>query len=412
MSSLANLIQDPRTPIRLGLALLILGMVSSPLLMSLGVGVLFLNGMREPRRTFEAFLGDRVLVSITLIFFLYAISGFFSADTERWLDRVRTKLPFLLLPIAFAAVPSFERKELFRIIGFFLLTVCTVSIGILIYYLTHQEEVAARYLMGQPIPTPLNHIRFSLLAAYAFGCALWFAHDARQSNRKTLFYAGLFAAALLILFLHILAVRSGLLAAYLIAFYTIGWTVIRSGQKKLGLAAGMFAILGVLIAFSTVPTLKNRIAYTRYDLENFLKGNVNPDLSDAQRLGSIHTGIIVGMQNPVVGVGIGDINGHMQVAYEAHYPGLAEKSALPHNQWVLIFAGMGFLGIVIFAWSVFAPWFQKDVWNEPLFVAHILVVFPSFMTENTIENQLGVALYVTFQLIALKAATGRALGTR
>jgi len=160
-------------------------------------------------------------------------------------------------------------------------------------------------------------------------------------------------------------------------------------------------LLGAL-ALQYVPTLHNRVAYARYDLEQYARGIVNPDLSDAKRIGSILVGWEVARENPWTGVGIGDVPAAVHRVYRQRFPGLAETNPLPHNQFVLVAAALGFGGLLIFCWALAAPWLAPGAAADPLFVCGQLILLPSMMTEATLETQYGVALYLFFTLLFLR----------
>ena len=56
-------------------------------------------------------LASPLLISISLLFFIPFISGLWSEDKQEWGKVLLVKLPFLLLPIAFAGQWRLKEKE-------------------------------------------------------------------------------------------------------------------------------------------------------------------------------------------------------------------------------------------------------------------------------------------------------------
>ena len=60
--------------------------------------------LTDPRKTFSLFFHDRLLVALWSIFLIYVLSSINSTEDNAFLlERIRVKLPFLALPVAFTA---------------------------------------------------------------------------------------------------------------------------------------------------------------------------------------------------------------------------------------------------------------------------------------------------------------------
>ncbi len=399
-----------------GLLVTLAGMLLSNPVMSIGSGLLLLAALAHPDRAALArrFLRDPVALSLTLVFWLYLLGGLHSVDQAAWAAKARVKLPFLLLPPAFLAVPPLDRTALRRLLAAFvgLAALSVLVIGAL--YAARFGYYTEHYTQGSVMPTPVNHIRYSLLLAFAAACGGWLAVTAEGRDRWDRLWsrfrrpvraeraAWALAALVLAAFLHVLAVRSGLVALYAVALYGLGrWALV--GRRWIpALVALVLAAGAVALAVRHVPTLHNRIGYARYDLERFSRGEVNPDLSDAKRIGSILAGLELVRTHPWTGVGTGDLTGALRSVYARRFPDLAATAPLPHNQFVLVAAALGIPGLLVFGWALAAPWFAPGLPRDGLFVVHQIVLLPSMLTEATLETQYGVTLYLFFVLLFLR----------
>ena len=158
-----------------------------------------------------------------------------------------------------------------------------------------------------------------------------------------------------------------------------------------------------ITAYHTLPTFKNKVGYVIYDLNLYLKKDAASNLSDSDRLRSMKVGLNVGNKNPFIGVGIGDLKNEMDKIYATHYPFLKkEKWLIPHNQFIVYYAATGLIGLFIATFIFFYPWVYKKNYRDSLFTSLHLIIFTSFLTEATIEVQIGTTFYILFLLLGLK----------
>ena len=88
--------------------------------------------------------------------------------------------------------------------------------------------------------------------------------------------------------------------------------------------------------------------------------------------------------------------------YVTEYPEIEERNRLiPHSQFVYIFAGCGWLGLLWFVSACFYPYTDGRLRNTALFIIFNTIIVTSFISESTLEIQLGVALHLFFLLLLL-----------
>jgi len=105
-------------------------------------------------------------------------------------------------------------------------------------------------------------------------------------------------------------------------------------------------------------------------------------------------------KNLWVGTGAGDLKTEVHKIYDERFPDIKSKK-MPHNQFLSVSAGSGIIGLAIFILAFFFPLFYKKIKPDALFLSLHLIIFASFITENTIENSVGVAFYVFFLLLGI-----------
>jgi O-antigen ligase len=362
----------------------------------LGFNPNYWNNLKElPKR--------KDLLAVIGIFLLIVLSFWNSEATEDWGKHIRVKLPFLLLPLAFIQLPRLSKRGFSHVLYICLLLATVACIGTGINYALDYEYITNSIRLGKSIPTPIHHIRFSLMIAFTVVVGVWL-HFSGYYWKKP-FERNIIVAltGFLFIFQHVLSVRSGLVVLYaalgIMSIYFVFYT------KKIKFFAILLPILVIipLIAVKTVPTLKNKIGYLWHDLEKFRNGH-RAGFSDGQRFISWEIGGAVFQKNQLWGTGFGDLKNELTVVYEERYPDLKPK--LPHNQFLLFAAGMGCTGLLAFLTLFFFPLFYKKNYRSVVFAAFYTIITISFLFENTLSSALGTGIYLFFLLILMQREEG------
>ncbi|MFN4254619.1 MAG: O-antigen ligase family protein [Saprospiraceae bacterium] len=352
---------------------------------------------------FRQFFCKKALLALSLLFWLPVVSGLWSDDLHFWLERVRVRLPFFVVPFAFANLPVLGARRLNGALAFLVWMLVLTCIGIGINYLVHFQEIMQAIEQGRHIPVPRDHIRFSLTLAVGILAAGWLSvqkFQLRWAWERGVMWA---ATVFLFVFIHILSVRSGLVALYAALFFTLGWFVVSTKKWLIGLAllAGLLAL--PLLAVKTLPSVAQKVAYMRWDWSQY-SGATGGLYSDSGRMVSLRGGWDLAKKHPLLGVGTGDLPMEIQRFVDANFPQYSRDPKLPHNQFMYILAATGVLGLAVSLWAFYGLFFRKTYRRAYLLMAFQAVVFVSFLVEYTIETAIGVAFYLFFQLWFMKAA--------
>jgi O-antigen ligase len=337
--------------------------------------------------------GNLVLFFLTPIFFLYLIGVLWTDDYAYWSDRMQVKIPLLFLPLGFFAVKNILQRTSIDIVIALFISLCTATaLGSFIYYMFHYTEITESYKHAKTIPTIIEHIRYSLFLTIAFFASIQaYLHSSilkTKVQKNVVLGMGIF----IVVFLHILSIRSGLLALYATGFVWILIKVFEKGNKKLlGLIPILIMFLFAMYWF--VPSLHNKVDYMIRDINQFTTGKSVNNYSDGNRLLSMKIGVQVGMESPWIGVGSGDVQQEMDHVYKTEYPEITSNNWLiPHNQFVYIFTALGFVGLFVFLACLIFPIFYKAVLTDVFCVAVLVSIYTSFLSESTLEVQQGIVL--------------------
>ncbi len=371
------------------------GMLFSPPALSVSLIGLVGVGLLDPRLIINPRWRERigrtirqpVALGLLLLYLLLLAGCWQTLDWPYYLERLRVKLPLLALPIAWAGLPKLTKTEEGRVWGGITLLLTLTLLGVLTNYALHFSEVNEAVRRGGSVPVPRNHVRFSLLIAVGVFAALR-AVELRAWQQRRAWWV---AAAILFVGLHLLAVRSGLVGAYAgVAVYGI---LLAARLRRWGLAVGVIIGLGLLpvLGYLSVPSLRAKVQYMRYELLHRDRALDRNDYSDDGRLTSIRLGWQVYDDNPWVGVGPGNLRAEMDRRYAEARPGAEGKR--PHNQFVSALAGSGMLGGVMTLAAFYLLWLGGWRMRSPAYLAIWSVFFLSCLVENTLENTVGVSAF-------------------
>ena len=170
---------------------------------------------KKLKENFKKYWRYKAWLAVSVPFLIVFISALWSSDMDYTLERLRIKLPFLVLPFAFASMPPLRKKEILTILYFLLVIMSIISLYVLVGFLANFDETMALLGKGGHLPTPSNHIRFSLTLALTIigGMALWAEKFHLRQPFEKYIIGGL--VVFLFIFIHILSVRSGILALYI-----------------------------------------------------------------------------------------------------------------------------------------------------------------------------------------------------
>lgn len=412
--------QGRLTPARLAVfsaCVVVVSMPVSPFLLSLGMwGLVFsalwhrarltaaadasLRGLSLVGRSlvdsFRAFFECRPLAMLILLLLIPFVSGLWSEDQGFWLERVRVRVPFVVLPWAFANLPTLSQRQYDVVLYLLVCTMALLGIGVCINYALHEDQILDAMEHGKPIPVPRNHIRFSLMVATAILSGVWLW--ARGFVLRYAWERLLLAIALVFLvgFIHFLSVRSGLAVLYAGVLFALArwtWSTRRWGVALAGVV-GIILLAG--ISFWVFPSMQEKWGYTAHDWEHYQHED-GANYSDSERWVSMEAGWMLWQANPWLGVGTGDLPAEMKRTVEVHFPEHAQTFKLPHNQFVYLMAGTGLFGLLgsLLAWSGLLLSCRWRCWLFSIFQVMLLA---SCMVEYTIETSAGVAWSLFYSL--------------
>ena len=351
---------------------------------------------KNPSFSVKAFISDKSFSALLVVFFAVFLSIVNSEDQNQWVHQIKMKLPFVFLPFSFYVFKPWIDQKFHKWIHLaFIATIFVSTFQVIGNFLLDKESITSSIGKGKSIPTPIDHIHYSIMLAYAVVSSALFAIF--SSNKKEKW--GIFAlSAYLFAFMHFLSVRTGLALSYAGIGVILLWYVFSFKKYVLGLGIAALLVTIPFIAFKTIEPFKRKINYMFWDLAQFQQGN-GKSYSDSERLMSYEISFDLIKESPVIGHGIGDLK-HIMIAKHKEKYGQKEKYIYPHNQYLYILTCMGILGALLFFYGLLSPIIYTS--NRNIFLISIFVLMLiSFLVENTIQRAVITGFFVFFIVLNL-----------
>ena len=339
--------------------------------------------------SFTALFKSPAYLAIANLFFVCIISGINSQDTGEWIHQLILKIPFLAFPIIFLNRPAVSAEE-YRNLYICLIGISFISaIQVSINYALNYEAITYAIGSGHTIPTPTHHTRYSIMVAMAVLATIVLnISDIKLSvvYRRVSIMVGI----ILFIFLHVLSIRSGLLALYSGTFL-LGVIYLIKVKRILLLVFFVMGLIAIpFIAYHTVTSFYNKVHYTMYDLKMNKEGR-GENYSDSERLLSIKTGLRIITSNPILGTGIGDLEATVKSIYLEEYKKSIVK--LPHNQFVLSTAALGLILGFIYTFSFILPFLYRRNYYDLFLLSFFIAMTLLCLVEKPLERSSFIALY-------------------
>jgi O-antigen ligase len=380
-----------------------IGLVGARALASIGMAGLIITSVAGygVNNTFKSYIENKQLLVISLFFWIVLFSGIYSVNKHEWLNWVRIKLPYIVLPLAFAPLQQLNRRKLVVIFYGFILTFFISTVIILARYYINYESITDAFLRGSAMPIKYSHIRYTLMLAFSFFCAIYMIEKGYYLLNPAEKWLQWAYAVFVVAALHIITVRSGLVALYTgVGYLAIRWIILER-KILIGISALLLIVLLPVAAYYYVPTFHNKLSYMKYDLGQYRNGEINEN-SDAMRLLSMQVGFKIWKTNPCTGVGAGDLEDESNKIYAAEYPQISEHNRrVPHNQFIWVLASTGVIGFLLFITAFCVPLFGAKMYTHWPVAVLYLALFSSFFTEDTLEEQIGTGFYLIFLLVLM-----------
>ena len=145
------------------------------------------------------------------------------------------------------------------------------------------------------------------------------------------------------------------------------------------------------------PGIKTRIMKIMVAYNNYRRDGDANGSSVFQRVEFIKASWGIIKDNPVFGVGTGDIADAFANYYEETNSKLRpEYRFRSHNQYLAIMVAFGTVGLLCYLFSMFYPLYADKRYRNYIYLVFLFIMAFSMFTEDTLETQIGVTLFAFF----------------
>lgn len=345
-------------------------------------------------------LGKNIPALCLLGFYvLFLLSSFYTETWDQWRYYATQYLPMLIIPLAWGLLPRLRSKQQYALLLLFLLLVTFLSVGTVINYFLHREEINTMISHSQN-PTSINglsHIYFGVLMALGVFFGVHIYQSPLLIRHETEKKIILVSVGLTFISLHIMAFRTGLLALYVAMLVQLFALIRNRKQYVLGSALLAAVVLMPVSAYFALESVQLRVENTRYDIQRYLNKEDINYYSIAQRLAAWETALAVVRHNWLLGVAPADVKVEMQRQYAVKDFGLEKKNqVMVHNQYLHLLVSLGLAGFILLLYTLIYP-LVKFAWQRNLgSTAFLMVMATAMLVESIFQRQLGLNAFVFF----------------
>lgn len=386
-----------------GIVLMVAGFLLSRALLSIGTFVVITNGFLQNdfKERLKVFAANKFLIGVSCLFLFPFISGLWSNDLNTWQAAMQDKLPLLLLPFGMVMQKGLERKHIVWFSLCWMSLLFAGSVWSAAHFIGNGQTYEALYRFSKVLPTPADndHIRFSM--AIIIALLLWLQLEEWTAIRSAAWlwlFRGI--AFWLIIYLHLLGAKTGLLGVYVIVLPLLIWKLMDAKLKQLALAVLLGACCLPVVTYFSFSTFRARVQYVLFEQQNWESKDFAGGFSDQNRLLSIKSGWHVFKQHWLTGVGYGDIRTEAAKWYATEAPAVpSSEQFLPLNQWITSGSGAGVAAVFLFTVVMLFPFFQEEWRQNKQALFFLIFMNIIFLYETTIDDQFGVYLFSFFTLL-------------
>jgi O-antigen ligase len=339
---------------------------------------------------------NKTFLFSALLFLFPLLSGLWSSNTQEWWHRAVVKIPLLIIPLAWLLCKPFNKDVYYKLSSFFILLIGATSFWSFAKYAGNSIPVQDGYSKAAVMLVPFDNdrIRYSWAVVIAIMLSAKLIQGFVKRRAEKYFFAALIIW--LIIYLHILAAKTGLVTFYATFFIYCTYKFFTVKNKWLPFACLVLPVVMFLLAYWLLPTFHNRVHYVWWDFQQYSNNLFTPSTSDGMRIESWKAGANIFTGHIVSGVGFGDIKTQMHNWYSTNLGVLNEHDKIFPNQLLMYAAGAGILGLLVFIAASFFPFFSKEERKNILWHCFFAASLICFLTDIPLEGQYGVFLYCFF----------------
>ena len=146
-------------------------------------------------------------------------------------------------------------------------------------------------------------------------------------------------------------------------------------------------------------SIRPRLYRLFYQIEVFNKLGRVGGFSEIQRIELWKNSFSIIKDNPIMGIGTGDIAKEFEERLEARGSELSGSGLRAHNQYLTVWICFGLIGFLVFMFWLIYPGIRTGLFSSFLYIAFFYISVVSMLNEDTLDNLLGIMFFIFIQSI-------------
>lgn len=367
----------------------------APIVSSISLGLLVVlwiwnGGYKE---SFKELSRNKRWLALLGFYLFHVVSLAWSANYKYAFFDLQVKLSYLVCPIVFCSFYFSEDdwKKFRR--AFIAGTTLAAVICLCHAFWQYSIFLKKDYLFYDKLSMLMHPTYFIIYLNLSMLFILYDLFWSREGNKRMRgLYYGILFFQLVVIFL--LSSRTALATA-LITFlvYSFMMIVKKKLRRKDALPVILFFSLAVLFQIG-VLTYYNRYGQITRLME---QPDTKEESSTSTRIHLWETASEIIKENPVAGVGAGDIKEELVAKYvKNNYEYGIKNRISPHNQYLHTMVILGATGLVLLLAMFLVPFLVAWRKSDWLYILFLMCVFLNALTESILERQAGILFFAFF----------------
>lgn len=332
-------------------------------------------------------------------YILYVIGMLYTSDFSRGIFDLEVKLSLFVFPMIFFSgteiIRNFNPDKIMKsfVAGCFTISLFLSVRALSIY--SHTKEIGS--LCYENLSFQMHPSYLAMYLNFALIVIFFDFFDGKKL--KILFAVRLFLFLFFIAFIIMLSSKAGILCFLINALFMMVYLLYKKKYITV-LVAAVISILMVILLADIAKVAGTRIK-TAFDVFVNYKSISNlSDESTSDRILIWRASANVIRENPVLGVGTGDVRDELQNEYKrGNIPFIFEKKLNSHNQYFQTGVAIGITGLIILILSLAVPFYLAVKNRSWIYVFFLLLMIINFLFESMLERQAGVVFYAFFNAL-------------
>lgn len=349
------------------------------------------------KNKFKTVLQNKFACLFIGFYLLHIIGLIYTQDMASGLFDIQVKSSLLIFPLIICSRPFDVRQT--TLVFYALIAGALTSSLILLSVASYHYFVFGEHLFFYGEFSILTHP--SYLSMYLNVVMLWIMIDLSHEKERTSLPI-VFSVFLLLFFsviIFLLSSKMGLFNLLLIYIGFFLYFIISRKKYLLGVLGIIAVVFSIYLAIRYVPDVTNRV---KRSISAFTSPGIDHTESEstAVRLLVWKAARVVISENPLLGVGTGDVKNELMKEYSKEgLTGALEHKLNTHNAFYQVFAALGIIGFISLVAVFIVPLVASFKSVHIMYSLFLLLVILNFLTESMLETQAGVMFYAFFNSI-------------